>query len=149
MGRRRFKSPASPLFTQPFIKAQIKEDIIAPHHWPLWEEFTGDRWVPRTKGQQRGKNSTVQCRLLSDLRHEVRISNFVVSHVTHRPMYMYDVLYHYKACLTRYIHSQYKGHNGRDRIIFIMGILLLVKRPLFIETDPSIAQRWQLYGACV
>ena len=23
----------------------------APRHWPLWEEFTGDRWIPRTKGQ--------------------------------------------------------------------------------------------------
>ena len=21
------------------------------HHWPLWGEFTGDRWFPRTKGQ--------------------------------------------------------------------------------------------------
>ena len=20
-------------------------------HWPLWREFTGDRWIPRTKGQ--------------------------------------------------------------------------------------------------
>ena len=29
------KSPASPLFTQPFIQAQIKENIKAPHHWPL------------------------------------------------------------------------------------------------------------------
>ena len=27
----------------------------APRHWPLWGEFTGDRWIPRTKGQQRGK----------------------------------------------------------------------------------------------
>ena len=24
-------------------------------HWPLRGEFTGDRWVPRTKGQWRGK----------------------------------------------------------------------------------------------
>ena len=23
----------------------------SPRHWPLWEEFTGDRWIPRTKGQ--------------------------------------------------------------------------------------------------
>ena len=22
-----------------------------PHHWPLWGEFTGDRWIPRTNGQ--------------------------------------------------------------------------------------------------
>ena len=23
----------------------------APCHWSLWVEFTGDRWIPRTKGQ--------------------------------------------------------------------------------------------------
>ena len=47
----RLKSPASRLFTQLFIQAPIKEDIKAPRHWPLWGEFTGDRWIPRTKGQ--------------------------------------------------------------------------------------------------
>ena len=26
-----------------------------PRHWPLWGEFTGDRWIPCTKGQWRGK----------------------------------------------------------------------------------------------
>ena len=33
------------------FKAQIKENIKAPRHWPLCWEFTGDRWIPRTKGQ--------------------------------------------------------------------------------------------------
>ena len=49
--RWRLKSPASPLFSQPFIQAQIKEYIKAPRHWPLCGEFTGDRWIPRTNGQ--------------------------------------------------------------------------------------------------
>ena len=40
------ESPASPVFTQPFIQAQIKENINAPRHWPLCGEFTGDRWFP-------------------------------------------------------------------------------------------------------
>ena len=40
------KSPVSWLFTQPFIQAPIKENIKALHHWPLWGEFTGDRWIP-------------------------------------------------------------------------------------------------------
>ena len=35
--------------------AQIKETIKAPLHWPLWKESIGDRWIPRTKGQWRGK----------------------------------------------------------------------------------------------
>ena len=37
--RWRLKSPASPLFTQPFIQAQIKESIEAPRHWPLCGEL--------------------------------------------------------------------------------------------------------------
>ena len=53
--RWRLKSPASRLFTQPFVQAQIKENIKAPRHWPLCEEFTGDRWIPRTNGQEHGK----------------------------------------------------------------------------------------------
>ena len=49
------QTPASWLFTEPFIQAQVKENIRAPRHWPLWGEFTGDRWIPRTNGQKRGK----------------------------------------------------------------------------------------------
>ena len=53
--RWRLKSPASRLFTQPFIQAQVKEKIKAPSHWPLWGDFTGDRWIPRTRGKWLGK----------------------------------------------------------------------------------------------
>ena len=31
--------------------AHIKENIKALRHWPLWGEFIGDPWIPRTKGQ--------------------------------------------------------------------------------------------------
>ena len=44
--RWRLKSPASQLFTQSFIRAQIKENIIAPRHWPLCGEFTGTGEFP-------------------------------------------------------------------------------------------------------
>ena len=37
--------------TRAFIQAQMKENIKAPRHWPFWGEFTGDRRIPRTKGQ--------------------------------------------------------------------------------------------------
>ena len=33
MARWRLKSPASQLFTQPFIQDQVKENIKAPHRW--------------------------------------------------------------------------------------------------------------------
>ena len=39
----------------PFIQTQVKENIKAPRHWPLCGEFTGDRWIPHTKGQLHGK----------------------------------------------------------------------------------------------
>ena len=42
----RLRSPASGLFTQPFIQTQIKENIKAPRHWPLCGEFTGTGEFP-------------------------------------------------------------------------------------------------------
>ena len=42
---------ASRMFVQPFVQAQIKENIKAPRHWPLWGESTGHRWIPLIKGQ--------------------------------------------------------------------------------------------------
>ena len=47
--RCRLKSPASRLFTQPFIQAQNKENIKAPRHRTWWGEFTDDWWIHRTK----------------------------------------------------------------------------------------------------
>ena len=35
--------------------AHIKENINIPRDWPLCGESTGDRWIPLTKGQSRGK----------------------------------------------------------------------------------------------
>ena len=49
--RWRLKSPPSQLFTQPFIRAQIKENVKVSRHWPLCGEFTDDRWIPRTNVQ--------------------------------------------------------------------------------------------------
>ena len=37
------------------FKSQMKENIKAPYHWPLCREFTGNRWIPRTKDQLRKK----------------------------------------------------------------------------------------------
>ena len=33
------------------FQAQIKENIKASRLWPLCEELTGDRWIPRTNCQ--------------------------------------------------------------------------------------------------
>ena len=37
------------------FKRRSKKKFKSPRHWPLCEEFTGDRWIPRTNGQSRGK----------------------------------------------------------------------------------------------
>ena len=67
------KSPTLRLITQTSIQAQIKENIKAPRLWPLWGVFTDDRWIPRTKGQYRGKCSylmTSSCSI-----HSLRLHN--------------------------------------------------------------------------
>ena len=33
------------------FQAQMKQNIKAPRHWTLRGEFTGDRWISRTKSQ--------------------------------------------------------------------------------------------------
>ena len=45
------------MFTQPFIQAQLKENIKAPRHWPMWRELTGDRSIPHAKDQLCGNVS--------------------------------------------------------------------------------------------
>ena len=51
------KSPASRLFTQPYV--QIKENIKAPRHRPLWGEITGRRWIPRTQRASNAENVSI------------------------------------------------------------------------------------------
>ena len=34
---------------QALVEAQIKENIKALRHWPLWGESTGDEWITLTK----------------------------------------------------------------------------------------------------
>ena len=53
--RLRLKSPASRFTAQLFIQAQLKGNIKAPRPWPLYGEFTSDRWIPRTRCQSRAK----------------------------------------------------------------------------------------------
>ena len=39
----------------PTVCSGADKNIKTLRHWPLWGEFTGDRWIPFTKGQQGGK----------------------------------------------------------------------------------------------
>ena len=55
--RWRLKSPASRLFAEPFIQAQIKENIKAPRHRPLWGEYEGNPPVTGGFRSQRASNT--------------------------------------------------------------------------------------------
>ena len=48
----RLKSPASWLFTQLFIQAQIEENFKAPCHWPLCVEFISDGEFPAQRASK-------------------------------------------------------------------------------------------------
>ena len=37
------------------FQTQFKENINGLRHWPVWVESPGDRWIPLTKDQYRGK----------------------------------------------------------------------------------------------
>ena len=82
-GSNGIKSPASPLFTQPFIQAQIKERMKVVRHWPLCREFTVDRWIPRTNGRWRGKCFNLMTSLC--------LTNFLLIHLT-KPYSVYMVV---------------------------------------------------------
>ena len=71
--RHNLKSPASPLFTQPCIQAQIKENIKAQRHWPLCGEFTVDRWIPAQMASN-AENSSIWWRH-HDLKGWSRVSS--------------------------------------------------------------------------
>ena len=53
------------------FRRRLKQNTKALRHWSLCGEFTGDRWIPRTKGQLRGKFShmmTSSCHLIISAR---------------------------------------------------------------------------------
>ena len=50
------KSQVSQLLAPPFVEAQIKKDIKAPPHWPLWGESTGN-WCIGVFPLQRASNA--------------------------------------------------------------------------------------------
>ena len=89
LARWRLKSPASRLFTRQFIRAQIKENIKVPRHWPLCGEFTGDRWIPRQMASN-AENVSIWWR------HHVSTKNYSESAVKNETECVYAL---YLLCL--------------------------------------------------
>ena len=53
---------ASEITSISIVQVQIKQNIKAPRHWPLQEEFTGDRWIPRKKAASNVENVSIRWR---------------------------------------------------------------------------------------
>ena len=75
------KSPASRLFTQSFIRAQIKENIKAPHHWPLCGEFTRTGEFPAQRASN-AENVSIWWRHHA-VTHPARVTQGCVSKLDH------------------------------------------------------------------
>ena len=79
--RQRLKSPASGLFIQVFIQAQIKENIKALRHWPLCGEVTDDQWIPRTKAGN-AENASIWLRHHDNTIFLLRIASYAPALLT-------------------------------------------------------------------
>ena len=77
------KSPASRLFTQLLIQAKIKENIKAPHHWPLCGESTGAREFPAKMASNAEKVSIWWCQ--HEKMKQLRMAN-IEAHYVFYPM---------------------------------------------------------------
>ena len=109
--RWRLNSPASRLFTQPFIQTR---------HWPLCGEFIGDRWIPRTNAQETRKMfpfDDIIIRLMGSTttRHIVFVPSMIVS--TKAP-------FQYKDRIFIYADPIIKIRLSWDRIIYWMAMLI-------------------------
>ena len=101
----RLKSPASRLFAQPIVQAQIKENIIAPRHWP----FEGD--PPMTGG------------------------GFPPLRVTRKMFPLDDVIlsaHGFVAVILIVIRDQYGYGSANERCRYIVTSSLLVEIPILI-----------------
>ena len=80
-----FKSPASRLFIQSFVHAQIKENIKAPRHWPLWGELpvTGEFPAQRASNAENvsiwWRHNKVRYHLCTSYRRNKLLSYNIVS----------------------------------------------------------------------
>ena len=62
------------------FKAQIKENIKALPHWPLWGEFTGDRWILITKASN-AENVSIWWR-----HHDIWTTSRAINYPTTEPL---------------------------------------------------------------
>ena len=121
--RWRLKSPATRLFTQPFIQAQIKQNIKFLRHLPECGEFIGDRWILRAAQMASNAENVViwwRHRVIKFRLAETRNQRGIGSacHGVRRPM-----------CLC--FDFQWLLYCGRK--------LLITSKPVYVHTYPDIS----------
>ena len=149
--RWRLKSPASRLFTQLFIQMQIKENIKAPASLAFVWGIHRDRWIPRTKGQLRGKFFHL---MTSSCNHMMRVHEHIDSMPLSEPMLIsHRNKLQWNRNRNSYIFIQDKAF---EYIVWKMAVILCWKQnfdnfELWFETHGLIAfyiqspQTWNYY----
>ena len=124
--------------------AQIKENIKARRHWPLWEEFTGDRWTPLTKGQQPGKCSQLMTsswngfKAVFHVRQGIVFDSSLLRSIAHRRTHMVKI-YINQWTLVGYILSRMPV----SRLLAVLPIIIIVIYEAVNSTEP-FSFRWSM-----
>ena len=117
--------------------AQIKENIKARRHWPLWGEFTGDRWIPLTKGQQPGKCSQLMTsswngfKAVFHVRQGIVFDSSLLRSIAHRRTHMVKI-YINQWTLVGYILSRMPV----SRLLAVLPIIIIVIYEAVNSTEP-------------
>ena len=133
--RWRLKSPASRLFTQSFIRTQIKENIKAPRDWPLCGEFTGTGEFPAQRASNAENVSIWWRHHVSQIstpwsnngkatQHQLMLRrswNFMI-HKSHNAPVPYPTIHHSEQMCTFLFWIMHCGAWDR----YIMGFMKLV-----------------------
>ena len=79
------------------LKVQIKENIKALRHWPLWGEFTGDRWIPTRKGPEMQKMFPFDDVIMNKITDILQIFSNAFSF---SKMFVFGLKFHWSLCLS-------------------------------------------------
>ena len=124
------------------FKAQIKENVKAPSHWPLCWKFTSDRWIPSTKGKLLGKCShlitsswcTQGGKHLNEARSWLYIKNYVPIRLLQCRRGDYKLHRDIEFTVMTQRHQYMDLHYSRSKAISVIGFCIwLIHWGLVIE----------------
>ena len=88
--------------------------IRAQCHWSLWRESTGDRWIPLTQGQLRGKRFHLMTSVCHQVYTQFCCALFVVVRISYH-RYLCDLfLMYFRVASLRLGHYHYWSSAGKE-----------------------------------